>query len=237
MPNIKLTDSPKPTDTHSDWTPWVKLLIVLFGVFVLGTLLAYRWRLGNQGDINVYYGYAQAIWGGALPYRNFALEYPPGALVFIILAWPLGMAAGSYAAGYVTLSMLAAIIVLRHIYRYYSARGVLATAVIMIPLVPLFFYCLDIFAAAALYGALVILRKSWRWAAVLLAAAVLIKGYPIVCLPFFIIALPKARIWGFLRYVGATLTLTIAPFLLASPAGVGAGTCRLCRRVARTTRA
>jgi len=38
-----------------------------------------------EGDIQIYFNYAGNILRGLIPYRDFALEYPPGALPFFLL--------------------------------------------------------------------------------------------------------------------------------------------------------
>jgi hypothetical protein len=42
----------------------------------------------NNGDITVYFNYAQRTFDGQVPYRDFRLEYPPGALPVLLAAGP-----------------------------------------------------------------------------------------------------------------------------------------------------
>src|SRR5215208_1838184 len=44
----------------------------------------------NQGDLNLYLQKAQAFAAGGLPYRDFSFEYPPAALVPMVVPYLLG---------------------------------------------------------------------------------------------------------------------------------------------------
>lgn len=43
---------------------------------------------GDGGDIDLYFTYAQLTLDGHTPYRDFYLEYPPGALPILLAAAP-----------------------------------------------------------------------------------------------------------------------------------------------------
>jgi hypothetical protein len=44
-----------------------------------------RFKRGEIVDTPVYQNYGDAMWRGEVPYRDFAVEYPPGALPFFVL--------------------------------------------------------------------------------------------------------------------------------------------------------
>jgi Glycosyltransferase family 87 len=71
---------------------------LLFGIslYVLITWLEH----GRLSDVPIYQGYAQSVRGGAVPYRDFAFEYPPAALAPMLLAAYLSW---SYATSFAVL--------------------------------------------------------------------------------------------------------------------------------------
>jgi Glycosyltransferase family 87 len=88
-------------------------------VLAVATLYPSDQLFPNQGDLNLYLGKAEAFASGQVPYRDFAFEYPPGALVPMVapyLLWPFGpidlgaykMLFGAWEAG--SLAVLAAVL-------------------------------------------------------------------------------------------------------------------------------
>jgi Glycosyltransferase family 87 len=80
--------------------PWVAAAAaaLLFGIslYVLITWLEH----GELSDVPVYLNYANSVRGGAVPYRDFAFEYPPAALLPMLLAAYLSW---SYATSFAVL--------------------------------------------------------------------------------------------------------------------------------------
>jgi len=58
------------------------------GVFVaVAVAITVTWQLLGEAvtDIPLYRTYGERVAGGLVPYRDFAFEYPPGALPFLFL--------------------------------------------------------------------------------------------------------------------------------------------------------
>src|SRR5215210_1727234 len=70
----------------AEWRP-VALAAAALGLFACGWLaLHHGWLSGDQiVDTPVYEKYGDAIVRGDVPYRDFGLEYPPGALPVFVL--------------------------------------------------------------------------------------------------------------------------------------------------------
>ena len=70
------------------------LLILLYAIpFVVAALTPTSDFLGPQGDVGLYRGRASEVMSGLVPYRDFSLEYPPFALVPMVIPlalWPFG---------------------------------------------------------------------------------------------------------------------------------------------------
>ncbi len=191
---------------------WISILLVLVAVIMS------FWSPIPSGDTAVYYGYAEKMWHGALPYRDFPIEYPPGVLPFILLAKPLGVWIGKYTLGFISLSGVAVAISLWH---RSTQNDRLWPALLMLPLLSFIFPLLDVYAALALYGSLFALKKQrWHLSAVLLAFSVLIKAYPIVCLPALCLATPRQHRRKFLLTFILVVGIGLLPFLLISSSGV-----------------
>src|SRR5437773_628873 len=142
--------------------------IALFDVSwsVLGYLLSHGFY-GNLviTDVGVYQHFADAMASGQLPYRDFAVEYPPVALPVFLLPSLLGARMGdsaAYVANFEALMLvagaLATLFVVVTLWRQGASRGRLALGAGFVAISPL------------LIGP-VILSRYDLWPAALLAAA------------------------------------------------------------------
>jgi len=167
------------------------------GVFGLSLLLL--WRGGGDGDTAELRRYGDAVTAGQLPYRDFHLEYPPGAVPFFTVP-----SLGSEHA-YLT------------IFRVIALAGVLLGLLLLAllldrlgaPMHVRWVALLFAAAAPALLGAFTLRRfDSWPaalcvgvllllvadrplWALALLAVATLVKTYPAALLPLALLATPR----------------------------------------------
>jgi hypothetical protein len=145
----------------------------------------------HDGDIPVFRDYGDLVTSGQVPYRDFHLEYPPGAVALFTL--PSLGPEHSYlvlfqllaAAGVVLGLILLALLVERLGAHGLLAYGALAFAGIAPALLGAFsLRRFDMWPAAICIGVLLLLLSERPlWAFGLLAAGVLVKTYPIALLP------------------------------------------------------
>ena len=187
-------------------------------------------------DVPVYRGYGDAVEGGALPYRDLRLEYPPGALLAFVP--PSLVAAGErgYAQAFAALMSLAGVaaIVLAAVALTALGAGAGRLALGLAPLAlsplllgPLLLTRFDLLPAAMTAGALAaLLRGRDRLGAGLLGAAIAVKLYPLVLLPLL-----GAWTWRrrgrreallVLVVCAAAVALVFLPFVVVAPDGVAA---------------
>jgi hypothetical protein len=220
---------------------------VFAAAFVAVALFAGAWALLHVGfythsqilDTPVYQRYGNAIARGDVPYRDFSVEYPPGALpvfalpglaepghdqdvtpgfrhAFETIMWLCGAAA-----------LLAMSVVLfatgasqRHVW---VALGFAALAPLALGSVVLSRF--DLWPAALVVGALGALAAGWlRLGSGLLGVAVTVKLFPAVLVPVAV-----AYVWRregrreamvCLGVAAAVVVLVFAPFVALSPGGV-----------------
>jgi hypothetical protein len=214
------------------------------GVVALGTaagvgagLLLVSGLVGSPGisDTAVYRTYGERMAAGDLPYRDFRVEYPPGALpAFLLPALP-SSAQDGYDAVFAGL-MIAALAALGALtalsLRLLGASGLrvgfalAAFAGGLLLLGPFTLTRFDLVPALITAGALAAaLAGRHRAGAILLGAAVATKLYPAVLLPLFV-----ARSWRAHGRTAGLRTLALAtgvavlvylPFVVVSPSGVG----------------
>jgi uncharacterized membrane protein len=202
-------------------------------------LLTISWGLLHVGfwhrdpiiDTPVYQGYGEKILDGQVPYRDFDLEYPPGALpafvlpaladpedygsAFELLMWICAVAVVVLVA--TTLSSLGA-----GVARLYAATAFVGIAPLLLGSVILSRF--DLWPVALVSGALAALVSGrGRLGLGLLGAATATKLWPAVLLPLALIWLIRTRGrregligLGVFLAVGAAIVL---PFAVVSPGG------------------
>jgi hypothetical protein len=186
-------------------------------------------------DTPVYRLYGEKLSGGEIPYRDFGVEYPPGALVpFVIPAFrsstPTGYDSAFRALMIFALAAASALIVISlEALRASTQRLALALGAFWAGLAllgPFLLTRFDVFAAAATLGAVsAILHRRSRLGPVLLGLAIATKIYPAVLLPLLVARAGRqggraAALRALALSVG-TAVLVYLPFLLLAPAGVG----------------
>jgi uncharacterized membrane protein len=171
--------------------------------------------------------YGGEIRGGAIPYRDFSLEYPPGALGPI--AAPAFVPGVSYTAAFRVLeAMLGGVtVVCVALVRWKSSPARLGAAVAPVALAPLLLgpmitFRYDLWPTALVLAAFVaVCRRRPRTAGALVGIAIAAKLYPVVLVLPLALALRTrqqvtravtAGVIGFLVVVG--------PFLVLGPGGV-----------------
>lgn len=189
---------------------------------VLGLSFAFVPALGvtpEGGDLDVFYGYATKVVHGDVPYRDFAIEYPPGALAPIV-APALGKPSEhTYAVRFelAMLGLFAALVLLL------ARRPRAAFVVALAPLVlgPVVVKRFDVLPALLTLVALQLtVARRYAWAGAALGLGTAVKLYPVLLLP--LVAIAAGRRAG-ARAVGAFVVACAAvvlPFLVLAPHGV-----------------
>jgi len=221
--------------TRAVWAARVAIAICLF---LLSWSLLHQGSLGSGQitDTGTYQSYGDSVAGGAVPYRDFKLEYPPGALPVFILP-SLGHEGDQAAydrwfdremALCGCLALLGTALCLRALRagatRTAAALGFFGISPLLIGSVTLTRFdfwpvALAIFALAAL------LWDRPAPAAILLGCAIGAKLWPAAIAPLFIIWLVRTRgpriaaLWT----AGATAVVAaiFLPFAVIAPGGVG----------------
>lgn len=203
---------------------------------VLALLVKAWWAVSDRqiSDVALYLSYGDRITGGEVPYADFDFEYPPGALPVIGLPALVSHGETAYA---VWLAVLLALVggvgvvlvdrCLARLGRTDRERAWTLVALAASPLV-LGALLLDRFdlvpATLTVAAVLAVLTGRTRTAGAALGAAIAVKLYPVVLLPFVV-----ARAW---RQEGRRAAVTSGalalavplalylPFLVASPSGV-----------------
>jgi hypothetical protein len=104
----RVTDDPSPPSTT--YLFGSRLTILLSAVAVLAWLLASRVNLYPHvrfSDVPVYEQMARRMANGAIPFRDFDVEYPPLA---VFLIWLADRLPGSFADGFSFLMLLASLL-------------------------------------------------------------------------------------------------------------------------------
>ena len=185
-------------------------------------------------DVPVYQRYGDAIERGQVPYRDFRLEYPPGALAVFALPSLATDGSRSYARAFaleMTLFGLAALVAVYlalcalGVRGWRLAAGLAPVALSPILLGPLLLTRFDLYPAALTAAAVALLLAGRdRLGSGVLGAAIAVKLYPVVLLPL-VVAWTWRRRGRREALVGLGICIAVAalvfiPFLVLSPEGV-----------------
>ena len=213
---------------------WRAVLVAILAVAAAELFVAHLQGGPGISDTGVYQRYGERIAGGDLPYRNFAVEYPPGALVPFVLPALVSESRGAYDEAFrvlmlISLAVIASLLVLSLDALEASALRVAASVSAFLLgvalLGPFVLTRFDLYAAAVTLAAIcAILHRRDRLGSALLGVAIATKIYPAVLLPLLV-----TRIWrregsaAALRGLGLTAGTALAiylPFAILAPEGV-----------------
>ena len=197
---------------------WTDALLAA-GVFLacFGLVHTWFWAHGELIDWPTYQRYGAAVVDRHLvPYRDFAVDYPPGALpVFVVPAY-----FGDYASAFewvmaaCGVALVGVLAFVRREAAYYAALAPLLVGSLILSRYDLW----PALLLAAALGALLAGRDSIGWA--FLGAAVAAKLWPLV-------VVPPALLWSVRRgrgrsaYAGLVVAaIVFMPFALIAPRGV-----------------
>ena len=193
------------------------------GTSLFGLSLLLLWRGGGDGDTAELRRYGDAVLAGQVPYRDFRLEYPPGAVPFFTAP-----SLGSEHA-YLTIFRLLAIagvllglLLLALLLERLGASprwsyGALVFAALAPALLGAFtLRRFDMWPAALCVGVLLLLLMDRPlWAFAFLAVAALVKTYPAALLPVALLAVERRlRARAFAVFCGVGLAVLLPFFAL-----------------------
>ena len=205
--------------------------------FVLTAVTAtVAWQLSGRAvtDIALYHAYGERIADGLVPYRDFAFEYPPGALPALVLpalvtdsltGFRVVFAAEMALAGAAGVLLLAG--GLGRLGTGVADRRVALTVVALVPLLlgGVILTRFDLVPAAIVAGAMLLLVSGrLRAGAFVVGIGVAVKLYPAVLVPLVgIVAWRRGgrrELGSVLGRVVAPVLVVYLPFLVAAPDGV-----------------
>jgi hypothetical protein len=201
-------------------------------VFLLSSLLPPQRILSrpDRGDIQEYFQYAQRTFEGQVPYRDFTLEYPPGALPVLLAPGPSDH--GYYdrfrmlmlALGAAAIALLVVVLFLAGADAAELAAGVLVPATLPFTLNPsLVVQRYDLWPAALVLLALLALlrgRRALGLAALGVGAAA--KLYPLALVPLAILTRRgRAHVRREVAIATAAALALVVPFAIVAPRGIG----------------
>jgi hypothetical protein len=183
-------------------------------------------------DLGVYEEYGDAMVDGQVPYRDFDLEYPPGALPAFLV--PSLAPESEYREFFEAAMLLCGLAVLAALAYALSAAGrparevygaVAVAGIAALALGPVILTRFDLWPAALLAAALAALAADRsRLGLGLLAAAASAKIYPLIVLPLALVYVGRrhgrrAALWAFGAFA-AVLAVIVAPFAILAPGGL-----------------
>ena len=189
-------------------------------------------RAARFRDVHLYGGFAHSVFAGHVPYRDFFMEYPPGALAVFLPPQVFG--SSRYNAAFkaeMALCGVATIVVLALLLlRFGATRPRLWAALLLfalspVALGPISLNTYDAWPALLTVGALALLFASWPVAAFsLLGLAFAAKVYPVVLvLPAVVYVWRtlgrRVALWSLAAFA-AVAAVVILPFLALSPHGL-----------------
>ena len=192
--------------------------------------------MGRPGisDTGVYRGYGERISSGDIPYRDFAVEYPPGAFLPFVVPVLVADSRHGYDKAFaalmgLSLVAISALLVLslqalrQSGIRIAASVGAFLLGVLLLG--PFVFTRFDLYAAAfTLASICAILYRRERLGSVLLGIAIATKLYPLVLVPLLVSRSyrrdgPRAGL-ATLGRTGAAAVAVYLPFVLLAPEGV-----------------
>jgi len=182
--------------------------------------------------VHLYQGFAEAVFDGRVPYRDFFMEYPPGALAVFLP--PAAFGSSHYIdafkcvmalCGVATLLLVASLLVRLGVSAVRLWACVLLFALSPLALGPISLNTYDAWPALLTLAALALLLSGRDTAAfALLGVAFAAKVYPVVVVPPAVIFVWRTRGRGLaLRALAAfagVAALFVVPFLVLAPHGL-----------------
>ncbi len=195
------------------------MLAGAIGLFGLSCF--FLWRTPPDGDVTELHSYGDAVLSGQVPYRDFAVEYPPGSIPLFTLP-ALGHFVTWYrvenAVGWALVLSLTAVL-LYDVYPGRRGNALLLGVLALVPVVlaPFSLMRFDGWPTACVLATLVLLRRHPNLALLALGIGTLVKTWPILLLPLLLAhGIPRRSLATF----AAVVVAGWAPFAILSHGGV-----------------
>lgn len=213
------------------WLPaWLSALAV---VAWLGPLQWIASLASQISDVPVYQRAYEKMAAGEIPYRDFALEYPPGAAA---LFWFNGILPGPYDANFALLMLAALVATVVAVtltaralgfspWRQAMAGGVVALSPVLLGhlLTSRFDLVLAALIAWMLWAAV---TDRWTLAWVFLAVAILVKLVPLAFIPVLLIVHWRRHGWPSVgrgvAWCAGIVAVVVIPLVITAPQGMWA---------------
>ena len=188
----------------------------------------------DPGDVGRYHDFVRDMQDGQLPYRDFYMEYPPGAIPAFLAPLLLKAIAGYNLAfkftvaaagvGVVAVAAIALRLLRADPARAFATYAVIALSPVALGAVVLNRY--DLWPALIMVAALAaVIDGRDRLGFGLLALGVAVKIYPAVALPLILIHVARTRgreaVVRAVASFAVVFAICVAPFALIAPGGLG----------------
>jgi hypothetical protein len=211
-------------------------LLAATAFVLMAALVTVAWERSGRAvtDVPLYHTYGERVADGLVPYRDFAFEYPPGALPAIALPALVTGSESAYRVVFgVEMAIAGAIGVLlaaAALRRPAVGGGERRLALAVVALLPLLLGGViltrfDLLPAALVAGAIVLLAAGrLRAAAAVVGIGIAVKLYPVVLAPLLAITAwrrgGRHELVTVAALLAAPAVVVYVPFLVVAPEGV-----------------
>ncbi len=198
------------------------LLILQFSLLTFISLwIVPQYQSWHGFDLQHYHRISLYLQAGQVPYRDFLLEYPPLALIPILIPQlfspQVPLDSVDYAIGFVMENLIVTsllgvgLALIPHPRRQQTLIGYLVLTVLLAPLLP---WRYDLFPSLLTLGGLLgIIFNFPLWAGIALGLGIATKLYPVVLLPLWLLYFAASRDWGgVVKLAVGAIATTIASF-------------------------
>ncbi len=215
------------------WKNWKSLITLAFLIILITGLTLILAGRNHLYDPSLYHQYAQNIFAGKRPYCDFKLEYPPLALLPMVIPQFLTLGktthlyvySGIFALQILVYALISVLVLARFKAKssseIYPIQYLLSQGIFLIILAPLLLWRYDLFPGLVWLLALVSASSFPVLAGILMGIGFAAKLYPILGIPLFVIFYGMKRrfvdLKNFLIGLLSMISLAIVPFLFKCP--------------------
>ena len=228
--NLKASFESK-SDAEQMRTFWKTLVPILLLDVIVTTIacIVFLNQTGIDEDVSHYYhNISDLVDNHLIPYKDYVFEYPPFTLVIFLipklLSWDLDSFRVSFALFAALFYGIFAHFTIKITDRYGINRFCTAAFILLMILFAHEFIVArnDVFSVAMITVSIYLfMQKKYDSSAVILALSAMIKIYPVILVPIFVLALWGRKEWvkglRFAVIAGIVCLLTEVPFLISDP--------------------